>query len=48
MELGHYAPADLTTAGGCARVAEAVKPRLGGIDIVDLVVGGSTAPATTA
>jgi NAD(P)-dependent dehydrogenase (short-subunit alcohol dehydrogenase family) len=41
----YYAPADLTTADGCARVAEAVKQRLGGIDIVVDVVGGSTAPA---
>jgi NAD(P)-dependent dehydrogenase (short-subunit alcohol dehydrogenase family) len=41
----HYAQADLTTADGCARVAEAVRQRLGGIDIVVHVVGGSTAPA---
>jgi len=41
----HYAPADLTTADGCASVAEAVKQRLGGIDIVVHVVGGSMAPA---
>ncbi|WP_322515145.1 SDR family oxidoreductase [Rhodopseudomonas palustris] len=41
----HYAPADLTTADGCARVAEAVRQRLGGVDIIVHVVGGSSAPA---
>jgi NAD(P)-dependent dehydrogenase (short-subunit alcohol dehydrogenase family) len=37
--------ADLTTAEGCAAVADAVGDRLGGIDIIVHVVGGSSAPA---
>lgn len=40
-----YAAADLMTAEGCVRVAKTVKQRLGGIDILVHVVGGSTAPA---
>jgi NAD(P)-dependent dehydrogenase (short-subunit alcohol dehydrogenase family) len=40
-----FVAADLTTAEGCAAVAEAVNVRLGGIDIVVHVVGGSSAPA---
>ncbi|HBK47205.1 MAG TPA: short-chain dehydrogenase, partial [Xanthomonadaceae bacterium] len=36
--------ADLTTAEGCARVVEAVNERLGGVDIVVHVLGGSSAP----
>lgn len=40
----HFAAADLATADGCAHVAEIVKEKLGGIDIVVHVVGGSTAP----
>ncbi|ABD09073.1 Short-chain dehydrogenase/reductase [Rhodopseudomonas palustris HaA2] len=40
-----YVAADLTTAAGCARVADAVRQRFGGIDIIVHVVGGSTAPA---
>jgi NAD(P)-dependent dehydrogenase (short-subunit alcohol dehydrogenase family) len=35
---------DLTTAEGCATVAEAARQRLGGIDIVVHMLGGSTAP----
>lgn len=37
--------ADLTTAEGCAAVAEAVRERLGGVDIVVHALGGSSAPA---
>src|SRR6202011_1200491 len=37
--------ADVSTARGCATVAQAVQERLGGIDIVVHVVGGSSAPA---
>jgi NAD(P)-dependent dehydrogenase (short-subunit alcohol dehydrogenase family) len=37
--------ADVTTANGCATVAEAVRNRFGGIDIIVHVVGGSAAPA---
>jgi len=36
---------DITTAEGCAAVAEAVMKRLNGIDIIVHVVGGSSAPA---
>ena len=36
--------ADLSTADGCATVADAVRERLGGIDIIVHVVGGSSAP----
>jgi len=41
----HFIAADITTAEGCAAVAEAVRDRFGGIDIVVHVVGGSSAPA---
>ncbi|ATH76179.1 SDR family oxidoreductase [Halomonas sp. NyZ770] len=40
-----FIAADLTTPEGCATVADAVKARLGGVDIVVHVVGGSSAPA---
>lgn len=40
----HFVTADLTTAEGCRQVAEAVKARLGGVDIIVHVLGGSTAP----
>src|SRR5437879_4082856 len=36
---------DITTAEGCVAVADAVRKRLGGINIIVHVVGGSTAPA---
>lgn len=36
--------ADLATAEGCARVAEAANERLGGVDILVHVLGGSSAP----
>jgi len=39
-----YIAADLTTAEGCAHVAEAVLEQLGGIDILVNVLGGSSAP----
>ena len=41
----HYIAADMTTAAGCATVAQAVLDRLGGIDILVNVLGGSNAPA---
>jgi NAD(P)-dependent dehydrogenase (short-subunit alcohol dehydrogenase family) len=41
----HYIAADITTAAGCATVAQGVLDRLGGIDILVNVLGGSTAPA---
>ena len=40
-----FVAADITTAEGCAAVADAVRDRLGGIDIIVHVVGGSSAPA---
>jgi len=41
----HFVEADVSTVEGCAAVANAVRDRLGGIDIVAHVVGGSVAPA---
>lgn len=40
-----FVAADITTAHGCALVADAVRARLGGVDIIVHVVGGSSAPA---
>jgi len=40
-----FLAADVSTPEGCAVVAQAVRDRLGGIDIVVHVVGGSSAPA---
>jgi NAD(P)-dependent dehydrogenase (short-subunit alcohol dehydrogenase family) len=40
-----FVAADITTAEGCAAVADAVRDRLGGIDIIVHVAGGSSAPA---
>ncbi len=39
-----FVAADLSTAAGCEAVAHAVKQRLGGVDIVVHVLGGSSAP----
>jgi NAD(P)-dependent dehydrogenase (short-subunit alcohol dehydrogenase family) len=39
-----FVAADITTAEGCAAVADAVPDYLGGIDIIVYVVGGSSAP----
>ncbi len=48
-ERGHadelFVAADISTAEGCSAVARAVRDRLGGIDIIVHVAGGSTAPA---
>ena len=44
-ETSLFVAADITTAEGCAVVADAVWKRLGGIDIIVHVVGGSSAPA---
>jgi hypothetical protein len=41
----HFLTADVSSAEGCATVADAVRNRLGGIDIIVHVVGGSSAPA---
>lgn len=40
-----FVAADLTTEEGCVTVAEAVRDRLGGVDIVVHMLGGSSAPA---
>src|SRR5437899_2301684 len=40
-----FVTADVATAEGCAIVADAVRKRLGGVDIIVHVVGGSSAPA---
>src|SRR5258706_3355918 len=40
-----FVSSDITTAEGCTAVADAVGERLGGVDIVVHVVGGSSAPA---
>jgi NAD(P)-dependent dehydrogenase (short-subunit alcohol dehydrogenase family) len=39
-----YVAADLTTAPGCATVAQTVLQQLGGVDIIVDVLGGSSAP----
>lgn len=39
-----FVAADLTTSEGCRTVVEAVHARLGGVDIVVHVLGGSSAP----
>src|ERR1700676_5478253 len=41
----HFVAADVSTTEGCASIADAVRDRLGGVDIVVHVVGGSSAPA---
>lgn len=41
----HFVAADITTAEGCARVAEAVRERMNGVDVIVHVAGGSSAPA---
>jgi len=40
-----FVAADLTQVHGCARVAEAVRDRMGGVDVVVHMLGGSAAPA---
>jgi NAD(P)-dependent dehydrogenase (short-subunit alcohol dehydrogenase family) len=40
-----FVAADVSSAEGCATVAQAVRDRLGGVDIIVHVVGGSSAPA---
>lgn len=45
MHEGMFVAADLTTAQGCAELAAAARERLGEIDILVHMLGGSTAPA---
>src|ERR1700682_528067 len=40
-----FVATDITTAEGCAALVRAVRERLGGVDIIVHVVGGSSAPA---
>ena len=40
-----FVAADLTTAEGCVSVAQAVRERLGGVDIIVHMLGGASAPA---
>jgi NAD(P)-dependent dehydrogenase (short-subunit alcohol dehydrogenase family) len=41
----HFIEADLCTADGCAALARAATERLGALDIIVNVLGGSSAPA---
>src|SRR5215470_6973381 len=45
VEEAGFIAADVSTADGCAAVAEAARTRLGNLDILVHVVGGSSAPA---
>ena len=45
MPASMFVAADLTTAQGCADLAAAARERLGGIDILVHMLGGSSAPA---
>ena len=45
MQDAQFVAADLTTAEGCANVAAAVRERLGGVDIIVHMLGGSSTPA---
>jgi NAD(P)-dependent dehydrogenase (short-subunit alcohol dehydrogenase family) len=40
-----FVTADLTAVEGCTAVAQAVEDRLGGVDVIVHVLGGSSAPA---
>jgi NAD(P)-dependent dehydrogenase (short-subunit alcohol dehydrogenase family) len=40
-----FVAADLTTPEGCDALAEAVRTRLGGVDVIVHMLGGSSAPA---
>lgn len=40
-----FVAADLTTADGCAALAAAARERLGGVDVLVHMLGGSSAPA---
>ncbi|MEQ9505624.1 MAG: SDR family oxidoreductase [Hyphomonas sp.] len=40
----HFVAADVTTTEGTSRVAESVRERMGGVDVIVHVAGGSSAP----
>jgi NAD(P)-dependent dehydrogenase (short-subunit alcohol dehydrogenase family) len=44
-EADLFVASDITTAEGCGTIADAVRERLGGIDVIVHVAGGSSAPA---
>jgi len=45
LAASQFVAADLTCSEGCALLAEAVRERLGGVDIVVHMLGGSSSPA---
>jgi len=45
MPAAQFVGADLSSAEGCATVVGAVRERLGGVDIIVHMLGGSSAPA---
>ena len=45
LDADLFVAADVATAEGCAAIANAVRARLGGIDVIVHVAGGSSAPA---
>lgn len=45
MPAEMFVGADLTTPEGCAQLADAVRERLGGVEIIVHMLGGSSAPA---
>lgn len=45
MPVSRFVAADLTTVDGCAKVAAEVRERLGSVDVIVHMLGGSSAPA---
>jgi len=45
LDAAHFVAADLTRAEDCAVLADAVRDRLGGVDIIVHMLGGSSSPA---
>lgn len=45
MDDAKFVASDLTTAEGCTKVADEVCQRLGGVDVIVHMLGGSSAPA---
>lgn len=45
LDAAHFVAADLTRAEDCAILADAVRDRLGGVDIIVHMLGGSSSPA---